>query len=676
MHVKTYPEAKRRILLERNVEDFVTFLEEVTDSQGRTFIRNRLLPRTVTGFRPGHAPLTLTVPKFISNLREEQELTNPNSRKWDMFNDAWKSWVVSHGELNNVLLQFDNTEDFDENQQCIVPPNSELDRKCFEVLMEASCNNQIDQETIQRFYEYGYFNEDKQIEDLIDKALPREEIERKQQIEQLPDQVNGLRQEIDDFHTQISNLEPLSELQQLLDQHISEVQQSFEEQIAQLKVSQNVSRLKQLINSLKSNISEVNESLKSRIGEVENSQAEIHPAINDFVDYTEETIAQLEKQIQDANESVKERFDAIKSDISEIKSEAEKQNRQPVPQITNEVLKNGEHHTVSPRIAHKAIEIGKHYAAKLEGDIEHYQDEEDYLSVFQFSLRRFGITDSKETATAIHVALKTFPGLEITDKRLIKVWHLMCDNHLYYTNMNVEMGWIGLQDWFPDFFADECFGECLKRIDLEVSVRKMLEIGNMPWAIHFGDCDRSFPEGYLPSFIKWIKGFSECTIKIFLTRCLGKNRCEITEDAYALLARLPEPQEEEPIEAQNLRSSGIIVTHSDWEVWCRPPPDVDQHLQNQFDILDQLRSTIEQNSVRIPITPLQEIRHYLRLSQSIEMAPTRALDWALRFRLLPWIEKRPEVIDSVLDMLDQEDHDLSNSSDELQKARDNANESN
>ena len=645
MHVKPYPEAKRRILLERNVQDFVSFLEEVTDSQGRTFIRNRLLPRTVTGFRPGHAPLTLTVPKLISNLREEQELTNPNSRKWDMFNDAWKSWVVSHGKLNKVLLQFDNTEDFDENQECIVPPNSELDRKCFEVLMEASYNNQIDQETIQRFYEYGYFNEDKRIEDLIDKALPREEIERKQQIEQLPDHVNRLRQEIDDLHTQISNLEPFSKLQQLLDQHISEVQQSFEEQIAQLKVSQTVSRLKQLINSLKSSISEVDESLKSRIGEVENSQAEIHPALNDFVDYTEETIAQLEKQIQDADESVKERLDAIESDISEIKSGAEKQNQQPVLQITNEDLKDGEHHTVPPRIAHKAIEIGENYAAKLERNIEHYENEETYLSDFQYSLRRFGITDAEVTAKVIHVALKAFPVLEIADTRIFKVWNLMCDKHFFYTKLNVEMGWLGFQDWFPHLFADECFGERLERINLEISIQKMLERGNMLWGIHFRNCDRSFPECYLPPFIKWIKGFSEATIKVFLTRCSGTNRCEITEDAYVLMARLPEPQEEEPIEAQNLRSSEIIVTQSEWDAWCQPPLGVDQSLQNQFDLVNQIRTTINENGGRTPKTPLREILHYLRLSQTIKMAPTRALDWALTMRLFPWIEKQPNLIE-------------------------------
>ncbi len=689
MQAKPYPEAKRRILLERSVEDFVAFLEEVTDSQGRTFIRNQLLPRTVTGFRPGHAPLTLTVPKLISNLREEQELTNPDSPKWGMFNVAWKSWVVSHGELNDVLLQFDNTEDFDENQQCIVPPNSELDRECFEVLMEASRHDQIDQETIRRFYEFGHFNQCDQIENLINEARPREEIERRQQIEQLPEQVNRLQQEINELRTQFSNLDTMSELQQLLDQQIEQVQRSFEEQLSQLDFSQNVNRLSQSVGSL-----------TSRLDVLENSQNETESGINDFVDHTEAITTKIEQQLQENNQSVteqlermnsvvaemtvhieqqrqsidqsiSERIDSIDSAIVEIRSEVEAQNQpsnRPLNVPETSELENRE--TGAPRIAHQAVEIGRSAAAKLEERTKHYEDEEDYLSDFAYCLRRYGITDSDEIAAAIHVALKTFPVLEITDTRIFKVWNLMCDEHLHYTNLYVEMGWLGLQDWFPKLLAEECFGEQLERNDLKVSVQKMLEMGNMLWAIHFRNCDRSFPESYLPSFLQWTKDISDSTIKVFLTRTSGNNRCEITEDAYALIARLPEP-EEEPIEAQNLQTSRIILTQSEWDGWCQPPPDVDQHLQDQVNFVSEIRTTINENGGRIPKTPLREILHYLRLSQSIEMASTRALDWALTMRILPWIENQPEIIDQVLIMLDQEYDGLEHFQEGLQQSREN-----
>ena len=157
MEAKPYPEAKRRDLVKKNKEDFIAFLEEVTEPAGRQFIQQELLPSNVNGFRPGHAQPTLTVPRLINNLKKKQELTNSNSAIWNKFKIAWTAWVESHCELNNLLHEFDNSPDFDENRKCIAPPNSELDLQCFKTLLEASRNNQIDKETIRRFYEYGYF---------------------------------------------------------------------------------------------------------------------------------------------------------------------------------------------------------------------------------------------------------------------------------------------------------------------------------------------------------------------------------------------------------------------------------------------------------------------------------------------------------------------------------------
>ena len=677
MEAKPYPEGKRKILIERPVEDFASFLKGVTDREANSFIQNQLLPRKVAGFRDGRAPLTRKVQILISKLKKERELTNCDSHIWDLFKNAWICWVGSHQELNDILDKFDNGEDFDENRKCVNPPNSELDLKCFEFLLEASHNNKkLDQETIQHFYEWGYFNEDEQIQNLIDQVLRREEVERRQRIDELPDQVDKLCQEIAEVRSQVSAVESeneklrsqvsavesenelqktldgqIREIQQslesqlsALDQRITDIQQSVENQASESNFTQTVSSLRRLVNSL-----------KARIDELERSLSKTQHATDEFSNNIGNKIAQLEQQIHDDGASVEGRLEAINSAISEIKSEVEARNQK----------------IDAPRIARRALKIGETFAAKLEKAAEHYENEQVYLEDFEHILQRFGVTDCDETAAAIHVALKAFPVLEIADSRIFKVWKLMCDEHFLYTKLFVEMGWFGLQDWFPKLFADECFGEQLERIDLEISIQKMLDMGKMPWAIHFRDCDRSFPECYLPRFMVWIKGFSEATIKVFLTRCSGTNRCEINEDAYTCIARLPEPQEQEPIEARNLRSSGIIVTHSDWESWCCPNPDIDQNLKNQFDILDELRSTIEQNGVRIPITPLREIRHYLQLSQSIEMAPTSALDWGLTLRLLPWIGNRPEVIDSVLSMPNLVDAELSHFCEGLQTSEKN-----
>ena len=193
-------------------------------------------------------------------------------------------------------------------------PNSELDLQCFQVLLKASLNNQICQETIRRFYEYGYFNEDEQIEELIDRSQPQEQIDRKQQIEQMPAQVDRIRQEIEELCAQFSNLE------QVLDQKIEDVKQSFENQFSQLNVSQNVSRLAQSVESLKSRIGEVETSLKNRIETLENLQPETDSAINAFVDHTEEMINRIEQQIQDTNQSVEERLGNLGNAFDKIKS--------------------------------------------------------------------------------------------------------------------------------------------------------------------------------------------------------------------------------------------------------------------------------------------------------------------------------------------------------------------
>ena len=232
----------------------------------------------------------------------------------------------------------------------------------------------------------------------------------------------------------------------------------------------------------------------------------------------------------------------------------------------------------------------------------------------------------------------------------------MCGGHLHVTQIDVEMGWLGLQDWFPGLFAQECFGEQLRRMDLDDSIRKMLEKGNMPWAIYFSNCDRSFPESYLPRFLDWIGDFSEGGIRVFLTRCSGVNHCETNPDIYARVACLPKPQEPEPIEARNLRPLDVI-TRSEWESWCSLNPDTKPLSKRSPEFLNRLQLEIENVGVQIPRELLQEIQHYLRLSHGI-LAASKALDWALTLRLLPWLGNRRELIEIVQNLINQENSEL------------------
>ena len=347
MEAKPYPEEKRRNLIKKNKEDFIAFLEEVAEPAGRQFIQQELLPSKVRGFRPGHAQPTLTVPRLINNLKRERELTNSDSVIWNKFKDAWKAWVISHHELNQILLEsFDNEIDFDENHKCIAPPNSELDIQCFKTLLEASRNNQIDQETIQRFYEYGYFLPSKEIEALIEKALPQAEIERQQQLEALPDRVNELAGAINSLHLRIAEIASTDKITQKLSQQITEVTKSFESQLSEIKSNLN-KRINRLINS--------------RLTKVETSVASLETQLSaaEFINDMEQKIIQLDQHLQKHIESVKVWLDGMEKAITEIKTKQAKQHQT----------------TPMPRIAHRAVQIGKHYAVKLEAEKEHYNDE-------------------------------------------------------------------------------------------------------------------------------------------------------------------------------------------------------------------------------------------------------------------------------------------------------------
>ena len=629
MEAKPYPEEKRRILIERSIPDFVAFLNEITE--GKQFIQEKLLESQVPGFRKGHAPPTLAIPRLINDLKKERELTNSDSVIWDKFKNAWVCWVESHHELNNLLSEFvDNTVDFDENHRCTVPPNSELDIQCFKTLLEASRNNQIDQETIRRFYEYGYFLPSNEIEALIEKVPSRAEIERQQRLEALPGRVNQLSEAINSLNLRISEIASTDKIAQKLNRQITEVTKSFESQLSKIKSNFN-KRISQLINSRLSKVEESVTSLETQLLDAE------------FINDMDQKIAQLDQYVQKHVESNEIRLDGINKAIVEIKRKQEEQHRT----------------TSAPRIAHQSVQIGESYAVKLGEHSEHYQGENAYLSDFVFSLGRFGITgfDDDETGAAIHLAMKAFSVLEVADTRIIDVWQLMCDNHLHVTKIDVEMGWLGLQDWFPKLFSEECFGEQLRWIDLDFSVRKMLETGDMLWAIHLNNCDRSFPESYLPRFLDWINDFSGGTVRVFLTRSAGMNRCEMNQDAYVRVARLAKPQGLEPIEARNLISSDLVVTKSEWESWCQPAADANLKHDSQLTFLNQLRTKIRNMGSQIPTVVLRDVQHYVRLSHGI-LAASKALDWALTFRLLPWIGNRRELIEIVQNLIHQENSEL------------------
>ena len=681
MEAKPYPEAKRTVLIGREVSDFIAFLGEIT--HGKQFIQKNLLQYNIPGFRPGHAPLTQTVQRLRFQLKRER--TYPDSARWHAFKNAWKHWVGSHPELNNILSELvDNAADFDENGQCVEPPNSELDRGCFEILLEASLDNRIARETIQRFYEYGYFEADEQIEALIAKARPREEIELRQRQAALPDAIDALVENVNALSDRVDALAdivkslasrtpteaPANGAAQELDRRIAEVYHDLNDSKAQLK-------------EVTGQISAV-ESFEARLSKTESSVTQIVSLLR--------RIGSLEARISELTTSA-ERIDSLASEVSELQTSVEsfqtkpsatefaklkqqvgelgrqmRQMPQELQSLASRVQALEGAADDAPRVAYQAVQIGKRYAAQVSEEIERYEDENDYLSDFRFGLRHFAVTDADETEAAIHVALKAFPAIELADPRVIEVWNLVCGNHLHVTTLNVEMGWLGVQDWFPYLFSQECFEEELERIHLSASIKNMLETGDMPWAIHLSHCDVSYPESYLPAFLNWIGDLGEGGIRVFLTRSAGVNRCRTSTDVYARVARLPAPKKPASLVSPRLRPSTVVVTQSEWESWCDLRAEADDE---QLDFLEKLLSALQNCGVSVPQPIFRDMQQYLRLSQRL-LANTRALDWALTLRLLPWIGNRHEFINAVQTLIDKERRELPHFQEGLQQAREEA----
>lgn len=606
--MKPYPEEKRKILVERSVndiDDFVVFLEGVKGTEASLLQNIVTPPKGFSKNRKLKPNIRRSLfQQFISKLRGTEEGPSSNSVVWHQFEKIFGWWVKSQPDLFKIIKDFKNDADFEKESKKIVDPNSELDIRCFKVLLEANRNHQINKETIRHFYEYGYFVKDEKIEDLINHALTKKEIDHNKRLSELPDKVDELFQTIADFESRISDVESANELKQALNAQLAELSESLEKSL---------------------------QKLNRRISELDNE-------LNKGLTKTKSNSTQMGKLSKEVN-SIKSRFSDLKKSVNS--------------------LENKRQTTESPRIAHQAVQIGKK-ASSLVKNRKRQKNEDNYLEEFGIPLWLLGITEPQDSskAKAIHVALKAFSVIEITDPRIIDAWKTACGNNLQVTTLDVGMGWLDTQDWFPSYFSVKCFGEEMRLIDLDSSVGEMFNSGNQLWAIDIRNCDRSYPESYLPDFLRWIDKHRSYA-KVFLTRCFGENCCNTSFEVYNKVGKLPKPTKMQSIEPVTLPVSKAIVDKSGWEHWCQP---ADEKLyQTEIQLLDKLQPEIE----NIPLTLLQDIRSYLLLSHQI-FDPDKALDWALYLRLYPWLAGRSEIEDKLFDFIKQNDLELRRTTDALQ----------
>ncbi|MEK8018832.1 MAG: hypothetical protein VSS75_018315 [Candidatus Parabeggiatoa sp.] len=160
---KPYPEEKRVFLLSQSDNEFRAFFNEISHPEKNKL--TKILP-AVSGVRP-KKQLDYLERRFITLIQDAKssETSSKSQKAWKRISGIWMAWIHSHSILQECLENYDNSADFEDGN--IIPPNTSLDIGCFTYLAEASHTHKLPRSLIQRFYEFGYFQPDINIEFII-----------------------------------------------------------------------------------------------------------------------------------------------------------------------------------------------------------------------------------------------------------------------------------------------------------------------------------------------------------------------------------------------------------------------------------------------------------------------------------------------------------------------------
>lgn len=212
MNPKPYPPEKRVSLARKPFEEFEQFFHELPHSG-----QEELVSEKRPGFRQGNLAGRVNLRHIWRDAKKPESA--PSEKAWAAVGRIWHAWVLSQPPLQTLLERFDNSGDFQDGTP--TPPNTNLDIECFRYLTSASIKGSISQEIIQRFYEFGYFREDKVIELYISLARSKREIQQKndlikelKSIEDVRREFQSLRQKMD---TLLSEKYSQNELEYLIE---------------------------------------------------------------------------------------------------------------------------------------------------------------------------------------------------------------------------------------------------------------------------------------------------------------------------------------------------------------------------------------------------------------------------------------------------------------------------
>src|SRR5690348_11914794 len=125
MNLKEFPESKLTLIAAKPAGELRSFLFSIPESARMKVLRSIPVP----GFREsGAAANHQRVVTFVSELHATG---STRDKALALYPNLWHAWVHSQGQLDSLLNEFDNSDDFVDGSQSN-PPNSDLDRSCFE----------------------------------------------------------------------------------------------------------------------------------------------------------------------------------------------------------------------------------------------------------------------------------------------------------------------------------------------------------------------------------------------------------------------------------------------------------------------------------------------------------------------------------------------------------------
>ncbi|TGO03331.1 hypothetical protein PN36_08280 [Candidatus Thiomargarita nelsonii] len=306
MNYKPYPKEKLTLILNKSDEELRTFFNQIQNN--KHILNNKVLPN-VHGFRAENIE---GVPiRFRNLLREAKGTSSKNMNAQKRLQFIWDSWINSHSTLQEVLENYDNSADFPEDGT-VIPANTSLDIGGFTYLAEASRSHNLSKALIQRFYEFGYFQSDYNIDFIINSIKePSNEIrETELTLDKL---LPKLPQVLHDLQVRVNRIPSRTEpalLKQIVETHLVEVKAATQK--VQLNAKTNTSDLKTLydqVENLSQTLNVIKHQLDMTVSTVQ---------LSELIDKVELIHQQMtEIPIKSEIDDLKQQFEQLKQELNE-----------------------------------------------------------------------------------------------------------------------------------------------------------------------------------------------------------------------------------------------------------------------------------------------------------------------------------------------------------------------